>query len=90
MMGLPANRVNADLPARELVLIQGIIDAWFLENEEIILLDYKTDAVRTSKELVDKYHVQLDYYKEALEKITGKKVKEKLIYSFALRETISV
>ena len=90
MMGLPANLVNADLPAQELVLIQGIIDAWFLENGEIILLDYKTDAVRTGKELAYRYHVQLDYYQEALEKITGKKVKEKLIYSFALQETIMV
>ena len=53
-------------------------------------LDYKTDEVRKGSELVDRYSVQLDYYQEALEKITHKKVKERIIYSFTLGETITL
>jgi len=88
MMGIPANKVNAEFPEEEMLLIQGIIDAWFIEGEDIILMDYKTDHVKEEKELIDRYHVQLDYYQEALEKITGRKVKEKWIYSFALASDI--
>ena len=53
-----------------------------------MLLDYKTDAVSSKQALIDRYELQLDYYREALEKITGMKVEQKLIYSFALNETI--
>ena len=53
------------------------------------MLDYKTDRVREASELVERYHTQLDYYAEALHKLTGKPVKEKVIYSFALHEEIS-
>ena len=53
-----------------------------------MLLDYKTDRVTRASQLVEKYHAQLDYYAEALEQLTEKKVKEKIIYSFALREEI--
>ena len=52
------------------------------------MLDYKTDRVSDEKELVDKYHAQLDYYAKALEQLTEKKVKEKLIYSFTLGKEI--
>ena len=89
MMGLPADRVDTALPEQELVLIQGIIDAWFVEtDDQIVIMDYKTDHVQNGRQLADRYHVQLEYYQEALEKITGKKVKEKIIYSFALGEEI--
>ncbi len=74
----------------EQVLIQGIIDAFFYEDDEIVVLDYKTDRVGSGKELAEKYHIQLDYYQKALEMMTGKRVKERLIYSFTLNETISL
>ena len=90
MMGISARRVDDSLPEGEIVLIQGIIDVWFEEEDGLVLLDYKTDKVRTGDELIRKYKVQLDYYQEALEKITNKKVKERLIYSFTLNETIPV
>ncbi len=90
MMGVPADRLDKTLPGEELVLVQGIIDVWFEENDNIILLDYKTDKVKTGEELVKKYSIQLDYYQEALTKITEKKVKERLIYSFTLGKTIRV
>ena len=90
VLGISAARVNENFPMEEKVLIQGIVDAYFEEDGEIVVMDYKTDAVRTKEELVRRYREQLNYYEEALEKITGKKVKEKIIYSFALNESILV
>ena len=65
-------------------MIQGIIDVFFEEDGELVLLDYKTDSVPTLQALWDRYETQLDYYQEALEKLTGKKVKERILYSFHL------
>jgi ATP-dependent helicase/nuclease subunit A len=90
MMGLEASRIDKELPEGELVLIQGIIDVWFEEDDGLVLLDYKTDKVKEGYELVKRYALQLDYYQEALEKITGKKVKERIIYSFTLGEVINL
>ena len=79
-----------DLWQEETVLVQGIIDAYFVEDGEIVLVDYKTDRVRRGQEqkLIDLYHVQLEDYAQALERMTGKKVKEKIIYSFTLQKEI--
>lgn len=73
----------------ELLLIQGIIDVWFEEEDGLVLLDYKTDRVTNGEELREKYRAQLEYYAQALERVTGKQVKEKMIYSFALQEEIT-
>ena len=54
------------------------------------MLDYKTDYVRRASELREKYHAQLEYYAHALSQLTGKTVKEKIIYSFTLKEEIIV
>ena len=70
------------------VLVQGIIDVFWLENDKIVLLDYKTDRVHAAKELKERYQAQLDYYARAVAQTTGKTVKEKLIYSFSLGKTI--
>lgn len=74
------------------VLVQGVIDAYFYEDGDIILVDYKTDRVGEdgADVLRLRYRTQLDLYAEALERLVRKKVREKLIYSFALSETISV
>ena len=74
----------------ETVLVQGIIDAYFMEEDEIVLVDYKTDRVKRGQEqkLIDLYHVQLEDYARALERMTGKRVKEKIIYSFTLQKEI--
>ena len=75
----------------EMVLVQGIIDAWFMEGDSVILMDYKTDRVfgKTGEdELIKRYRVQLDNYGEALKRITGQVPKEKLIYSFTLGREI--
>lgn len=75
-------------------LIQGIIDLYFEEDGEFVLVDYKTDRVMKGeageKELVRRYAIQLDYYAKALTQLTGKNVKEKIIYSFALGKGLSV
>lgn len=90
VLGISASDVDKEWPSDEMVLVQGIIDAYFYEGDEIVLLDYKTDKVGYggAKELVKKYKVQLDYYGEALERMTGKHVKEKIIYSFTLGKEI--
>ncbi len=74
----------------ELVLIQGIIDAFFEEEDGIVLLDYKTDRVAAGQELVDKYHTQMQYYTRAIEQALAKKVKEIILYSFYLEEEVPV
>ena len=70
--------------------MQGIIDAYFLEGDEIVLVDYKTDRVRRGEEqkLVDLYQTQLEDYAQALQRMTGRRVKEKYIYSFTLKKEI--
>lgn len=90
MIGLPAKELSIQSTSEEIVLVQGIIDAWFVEEDEIVLVDYKTDSVRKGhgQELIEKYRAQLRYYARALERITGKRVKEEIIYSFALGQEL--
>jgi ATP-dependent helicase/nuclease subunit A len=77
------------------VLVQGIIDVFWIEGDSIILLDYKTDRVDSAEELILRYKLQLELYADALSKIFSnneKKMtaKERLIYSFRLKEVISL
>jgi len=72
----------------ELTLVQGIIDVFFEENGELVVLDYKTDRIWKDSEFIEKYKVQLDYYAKALEQVTSKRVKEKVIYSFQKKKEI--
>ena len=90
MLRLPHNELFEGSTISEDVLLQGIIDAFFLEDDEIVLVDYKTDHVRDADTLIGRYKKQLDLYARALESITGKIVKEKLIYSVILGRTIAV
>ncbi len=84
VLGLPADRLGEGFPASETVLIQGIIDVFFVEEGQIVLLDYKTDVIKTIEELWNRYEVQLAYYEEALSRLRQLPVKEKLLYSFYL------
>ena len=93
VMGVPVSVLYSEVDSEETVLIQGIIDAYFEENGELILLDYKTDHV--SKQdgadiLKKRYKRQLDDYQQALEQMLQKKVRQKLIYSFALKCWIEI
>ena len=83
VMGVPA-RETGDLNSDELVLIQGIIDAYFEEEDGLVLIDYKTDYADSASELVTRYKTQLDYYERALTQILKKPVKERVIYSYRL------
>lgn len=74
----------------EMVLIQGIIDVFWVEEDGIVLLDYKTDRVDSATRLRDMYKEQLDLYAEALERIFQLPVKEKYLYSFRLNQAIEV
>ena len=82
--------IRPEWTGEETVLVQGIIDAYFLEGEEIVLVDYKTDRVEPGEEekLINIYHSQLEDYARALERMLKKKVKECYIYSFALKKPI--
>ena len=86
----PAGEISKDYESDKDVLIQGIIDAYFEESDGIVLIDYKTDRVKTAEELIARYKKQLELYGEALEQTTGKKVKERIMYSFCLGKEISV
>ncbi len=70
------------------ILIQGIIDVFFEEEDGMILLDYKTDKVTSGEELISRYSAQLDLYAKAIEKYAGIKVKEKILYSFCLEKEV--
>ena len=74
----------------EKVILQGIIDAFLMEEEGIILVDYKTDRVKDGEELRKRYQKQIDLYSEALEQILGKKVKRRVLYSFSLGEEVDL
>ena len=71
------------------IIVQGAIDLCFVEDDGVVVLDFKTDRVDNMNVLVDRYGEQLDIYSTAAEKIFGKPVKEKIIYSFHLGESIS-
>jgi len=86
----PAREVNTRYHSDEPVLIQGIIDAMFYEEGEIVIVDYKTDRVKSLDKLVELYKTQLDYYAKAAEQITGRKVRAKVIYSVCLDGEIEV
>ena len=90
VLGVEASEIYPDDCSGETILVQGIIDVFFEEEDGLIVLDYKTDKVRAAGELTEKYHAQLDYYGQALEQLLQKPVKEKIIYSFTLREEIPV
>ena len=88
VMGISARRLGEEFPEEEKVLIQGIIDVFFEEEDGLVLLDYKTDTVKTGGELWNRYETQMDYYQEAVERLMKRRVKEKLLYSFHLEETV--
>lgn len=90
VLGVPSEEIYPEDRSGETILVQGIIDVYFEEPDGLVVLDYKTDQVRTADELKEKYHAQLDYYAQALEQLTEKPVKEKIIYSFTLRKEIVV
>ncbi len=86
VLGIDAKRLDPELPEGEKVLIQGIIDVFFVEDGEIVLLDYKTDVIDSLEALWNRYNVQIQYYEEALTKLMRMPVKERILYSFYLEK----
>ena len=92
MADVPSHFIEEAGPSEEEepILVQGIIDVFFEEDDGIVLIDYKTDRVRTGEELIRRYEKQMRLYADALERTQDKKVKEIILYSFALGESIVV
>lgn len=79
----------------EPILVQGVIDIYYIsKNDELVLVDYKTDYIKEKEtgkeELTQKYKSQLYLYKRALEKALKRKVEKTYIYSTSLNECIEV
>lgn len=92
VMGVPAGEVYPGCESEELVLVQGIIDVYWQEEDGLYILDYKTD--RVGKEdgeqvLVRRYRAQLSYYADALSRAMGLPVREVYLYSFTLNRLIT-
>ena len=92
-INIPAKEIYGEEELEEEILLQGIIDLYYInQNDEIILVDYKTDYVETGKEneLIEKYITQLELYKRALEESLQRKISKTYIYSVYLEKEIEV
>ena len=88
-LNLPASRINKGYPEQDKILVQGVMDLYFIDkNDKLVLVDYKTDYVKRGQEqqLIEKYEKQLNLYKEALEKALNRQVDKTMIYSTYLGE----
>lgn len=84
---------NISKETDEKILVQGVIDLYFInKNDELVLIDYKTDYVPEGQEftLVEKYKKQLELYKVALEQSVKRKVDKMAIYSLYLNKLIEM
>ncbi|MBR6003511.1 MAG: PD-(D/E)XK nuclease family protein, partial [Lachnospiraceae bacterium] len=84
VIGVDASEIDPEFPKGETILVQGVIDAYYITGDKIVILDYKTDKVDSKEELILRYQKQLKYYAKALEQITGLKALRLYIYSFGL------
>ena len=92
-VNISACELYPDLPqefADELIMVQGAVDCFFEEDGEIVIIDYKTDRVNASDELVERYTDQLKLYRCAIEQITEKRVKQCVLFSVSLGKTVEI
>ena len=89
-ISIPAITQSGEKSQDETMLLQGIIDCYFEEDGEIVLIDYKTDVCTDISELAEKYYIQLKWYKYAIENILKKNVKEVYIYSFHKNKELKI
>ena len=93
VFSMKAKEIRPDFMSEEPILVQGIIDCFFEEHGQIVIVDYKTDHIpkENGEEILrSRYKVQLDYYQRAIEQTTGKKVSQRILYSFALQREVEV
>ncbi|MGN0660518.1 MAG: helicase-exonuclease AddAB subunit AddA [Oscillospiraceae bacterium] len=88
MTRIPASEYENSYDGDAMIAVQGIADCVFEEDGELVLVDYKTDAVKEVSELKARYERQLLMYKEPVERSLGKRVKEMIIISLSLGEEI--
>ena len=91
-LNLKANEIYQN-DAEDEILVQGIIDLYYItNNDELVLVDYKTDYVENNSEqsLKAKYNIQLEIYKKALEESLNRKVDKVYIYSTWLNKEIEI
>ena len=85
-INVPASKIYDEAEKSEMILVQGIIDLYYISKEgKLILVDFKTDYVPNGdvSKLEEKYAVQLELYKNALEGVTGKKVDKAMIWALS-------
>ena len=93
LSSLPVAKIKEELADRfpeETIVVQGAADCIFIENDSLVILDFKSDRVKNADELKARYAAQLDIYAKAFAEIYNMPVKEKVIYSFKLGEAISL
>lgn len=91
---VPVSELYPQLPCGladgEVVLIEGVADCAFVEGGELVVVDYKTDKASSAAELAERYGAQLGIYRRCLAEVLGMPVKETVIYSFRLNESITL
>ncbi len=91
---IPVRELYPEVPAtvaqNEKIIIEGVADCAFIENGNLVVVDYKTDRVTSGEELKEHYGSQLGIYRRCLEQVIGLPVVQTLIYSFRLGETIEL
>ncbi|QUI24723.1 helicase-exonuclease AddAB subunit AddA [Vallitalea pronyensis] len=92
VLGINAQDIYDACDLKETILVQGVIDCYFLEHDEIVLVDYKTDYIKPHEEqvLIDRYKKQMELYCRALENISGFTVKEVILYAFSIGQEIKM
>jgi ATP-dependent helicase/nuclease subunit A len=73
----------------EVTLLQGVIDCCFIEDHQWVLVDYKTDRAEEER-IIERHQKQVSLYAEALEQLTGIRVKERIIFAIALGKALTV
>lgn len=90
-INIPAKELYEEYNENDKILVQGIIDLYYINKDnELVLVDYKTDRVKSEQELIEKYKVQLELYKRALEQSLQRKVEKVYIYSLELCKEIII
>ena len=91
VMGIPACEIEPDkYTSKELVVVQGIVDAWYDTKEGIVVVDYKTDNVECIEDLRARYESQLVYYGDAIMRIADRPIKELVIYSVKFNKELII
>ncbi len=93
-VAIPLSEMHSDIPQNEAenetVIIEGVADCAFVENGELVIIDFKTDRAKNEEILIEHYKEQLSVYRRCLAEVIGLPVKETLIYSFSLGKSIEI